>query len=325
MTTSSHKLRSLLRLLWQNPLFGDSFPASLDENKLFRLFDDVYARLVELLPPVLQQGMPEASPEEVRQIFDEIAPKSVAFCAATSAGDVEDVQGLANAAAIISLVYWCDQSMDRGDENMLAAVRILNGHSDSQKLPLPLVTYRLEALQHIRYFARQINPNPQDYPYVLNAVENEVLLNQTVLRLLSNLFLENSTGSFWKDYAFRSAQVMIDCSGLMSAGSIVYALYRTHQTELPSLQEIDAHPVLQQFIRKSCNPAVRIFDDAGDAITDSGANGYWGIFNLNIINQNDLLLVRNFLLLSGISDQDADGHYSHAMSLFFSPSRRTPC
>lgn len=317
MAASSHKLRSLLRLLWQNPLFGDSFPAELDEARMFCLFDDVYLRLREVLPPILEQSMPEASPEHISQIFDEIAPKSVAFCAAISAGEIEDVQRLVDAAAAIALSYWADQSIDRGDEEMLIAVQSLNESPGVSDHLSPLVVSRLNGLQQMRHFILQVNPSSKDYPYVLRAIQRDVLLNQTVLRVLSNLFLQTPARIFWHNNAFQTAQVMIDCSGLMSAGSIVYALYRVYQPDLSSLQAVYTNPKLQEFIRATCNPAVRIFDDAGDACSDSGENPGWMLFSLNVINQNHPLLVRAFLKFSGFSKDDPE--FLRAVSLFELP------
>lgn len=318
MTASSHKLRSLLRLLWQNPLFGDSFPASLDENKLLRLFDDVYARLVELLPPVLQQGMPEASPEQVRQIFDEIAPKSVAFCAAISAGEIENADSLAYAAAAIALSYWADQSIDRGDEAMIEAVQVLNGQRQAiEPQPDNLVACRLEGLRQIRYYSEKVNNSSEDLPFIVGVIQQSIPLDDVFLHSMSNLFLQNPIDSFWEDHAQEIAKRLINCAGFMSAGSILYALYRRSSLELSSLAEIVSDSILQEFIYETCNPAVRVFDDVGDAWSDSGENASWAVFSLNVINQNHPLLVKHFLTLSGIPENYQE--YIEGISLFALP------
>lgn len=316
MAASSHKLRSLLRLLWQNPLFGDSFPAELDEARMFRLFDDVYVRLREVLPPVLEQSMPEASPEHTSQIFDEIAPKSVAFCAAISAGEIEHVERLANAAAAIALSYWVDQSIDRGDEEMIEAVNRINGIERKSSV-LSGDAGRLYGLHQIRVHAEQVNDFPQDLPFVLRAIQKETPQEDAILRLLSDRFIRNPAEIFWQEHGQEVASRLIKCAGLMSAGSILYALYRRDRPDLPSLAEIDTQPELQKFIWATGNPAVRVFDDAGDAWSDSGEKVDWMLFNLNLINQNHPLLFRAFLEFSGFSENDAE--FLRAVSLFELP------
>lgn len=316
MTDSSHKLRSLLRLLWQNPLFGDSFPSELDETRMFRLFDDVYTRLRDVLPPVLQQGMPEASPEHIRQIFDEVAPKSVAFCAAISAGEIEDVERLAHATAAIALSYWADQSIDRGDKEMIEAVNLINGVERTSSV-ISVDTGRLYGLHQIRVHAEQVNDFLTDLPFVLRIIQKETPQEDAILRALSDKFICNPSDAFWQEHGQEVASRLINSAGLMSAVYILYAFYRHTRPDLPSLSEIDAHPELQKFIGETGNPTVRIFDDAGDAWSDSGENTHWMLFSLNVINQNHPLLFRAFLELSGFSENDAQ--FLRAVSLFELP------
>lgn len=310
MTASSQKLSTLLRLLWQNPVFGDSFAGRL-EAEMMRLFEAVHISLKEVLLPLLRTGMPDASEEQVRQVFDEVAPKSVAFCAAISAGEISDVEALADAAAAIALSYWADQSMDRGDESMLRAVQILNGGGQLALSP------QLQALEHIEGFTRKLALDVRDVPYVLRAIQRDVLGNQALLRQLSQVCLLDCSETFWQAQAEQVARLLVDCSGLMSAVSILYALYRRFWPALPSLAEIESEPALFAFIRQTCNPAVRIFDDAGDSRIDAGQQGQWGVFNLNVINQNHPLLVKHFLALSGLQPDDPD--YAELEQAFFLP------
>lgn len=309
MTASSQKLSLLLRLLWQNPIFGDSFPEGVNRETM-SLFEVVHTSLRTVLLPVLRKGMPDSTEEQVWQVFDEISPKSVAFCAAVSAGEISDVEALAYAAAAIALSYWADQSMDRGDEKMQQAVQILNGMSAWVSSP------QLQALEHIQSFTEMLALDACDVPYVLRAIQRDVLGNQALLRQLSQACLQDCSETFWQVHAEQVARLLVDCSGLMSAVSILYALYRRFWPELPSLAEIESEPALLAFIRQTCNPAVRIFDDAGDSQIDAGQQGKWGIFNLNILNQNHPLLVKHFLAFSGLQADGPDyAEFEQAFSL----------
>jgi hypothetical protein len=137
---------------------------------------------------------------------------------------------------------------------------------------------------------------------VLQAIERDVLGNQAEMRILSHKFLENPAEHFWEVHAKDVAQTMIDCSGLMSAVAIIYAIYRRSQPDLPSLDELYSHPELMRLVRGTFNSAVRVFDDAGDWETDTGKHPAWGEFNLNIFNQPHPKLLRAFLDYSEISE-----------------------
>ncbi len=304
MTTQSDKLSYLLQVLWKSPVFGDSFPVSMREQKTLAQFSEIYPRFVQIMSPILQKGIPQANKDEVKEIIAQIAPKSIAFCASISAGEIQNLDDLSKAAAAIAISYWADQSMDRGDEWTLSAVQYLNHkHISSDMLNSDIFQARLEALRHIQILSHQITSSPQNLPYVLQAIERDVLGNQAQMRLLSQKYKQKLPDAFWNDYAQEVAQIMIDCSGLMSAIAIIYAIYHRHQTNLPSLEEIYAHPTLMQLVRETFNPAVRVFDDAGDYITDGGKDAAWGVFNLNIINQAHPTLVKFFIECSGIAEK----------------------
>lgn len=302
MLTQSRKLNCLLRILWQNPVFGDSFPKKGLESSVPEQFQTIYPSFIETLSPILQKGIPE-TPNAVNETIAQIAPKSIAFCASISAGEIENPEYLSKAAAAISISYWADQSMDRDDKAMLAAVQYLNHRNVSGEMPeAENFLARLEALRHIRRLAQEITPLNEDLPYVLQAIERDVLGNQASMRNLSQKFIKKPAEDFWLMHAQEVAQVMIDGSGLMSAVAVIYAIYRRYRTELPSLDEIYAQPTLMKLVRETFNPAVRIFDDVGDSRTDTGEDANWGVFNLNIINQAHPRLIDVFLNASGIPD-----------------------
>lgn len=302
MLTQSSKLNHLLRILWQSPVFGDSFPQE-NEQTFFEQFNRMYPAFIEKITPILKVGIPEASEPEIQTIIGQLAPKSLAFCAAISAGEIENLEYLSKASVAISISYWADQNIDRGDEAMLSAVQYINHRNVPGEMPdAEVFLARLEALHHIQDLAQQITSLNKDLPYVLQAIERDVLGNQATMRNLSHKFIENPAEDFWLMHAQEVAQSMIDGSGLMSAVAIIYAIYHRHQPNLPSLDEIYAQTTLMKLVRETFNPAVRIFDDAGDSRTDMGKDANWGIFNLNIINQAHPRLTSLFLNASGISE-----------------------
>lgn len=317
MTTHSEKLFYLLQLLWQSPVFGDSFPKNLNKGLVLEQLREIQAVFPNMLFPILQAGMPEANPVIVREVIAQIAPKSIAFCAAIPAGEVKEIQPLLCAAGEVAIIYWADQGMDRGDSWMVAAVKYLNHQSPSDDiLASHLFQTRFNTLNHIQALAQQITAFPEDQAGILKALQNDILKNEARLYTLSQEFLQDSS-AFWEQQACEVAQVMIDCSGLMSAGTTIYASYRHNQPQLPSLQEIYSQPDLMRLVQETLNPAVRVFDDIGDCFVDAGQNPSWGVFNLNIVNQNHPLLIEHFLRLSGISPEQP--LYRQAIEVFALP------
>lgn len=190
---------------------------------------------------------------------------------------------------------------------MLAAVRHINAElqKDPVQAPPPSeqVGARLAALRHIERLARKTNDHPDDLPYVVRAICRDVLANQAHVRDLSRQYLTSGGNpAFWDEYAEEAAQIMTSNSGLMSAVTVVYAVYRHYQPDIPSLAEIYQQPELAVLIGGPFNGAVRIFDDLGDRQIDTGQDPQWGIFNLNLFNQSNAKLLERFLRHTGIED-----------------------
>ena len=316
--TQSRKLLYLVRLMWRSPVFGDSFPAAAYHN-MFSQSDLISSHFMQSLTPILRGGMPDVTDDEVNAIVGQVAPKSLAFCASISAGEIQNVEHLSSAAIAIAISYWADQSMDRGDMAMLSVVEYLNHKNiNNSTADLDELAPRLEALRNIKHYARQVTESPKDLPYVLLAIERDVLGNQAEMRSLSHKFIESPTSNFWNTYAAETAQKMIDGSGLMSAVAIIYALYKQQQPDLPSLEEIYGHMDLMRLVRGPFNSAVRVFDDAGDWRIDTGEDLNWGVFNINIFNQSHPKLVKAFLDYSGIREDQLI--YTEILSAFSLPT-----
>src|SRR5437899_1206822 len=122
----SAKLELLLRLIWSSPVFGDSFPPNVARPMMvLSQMETLYPSFVNTLGPVLAQAMPLLSAVEIDKLVKQVASVVVLSCTAIAAGEIADTERLRAAATVISLVYWADQSMDVGDEVMLAAVPLL--------------------------------------------------------------------------------------------------------------------------------------------------------------------------------------------------------
>jgi hypothetical protein len=90
-------------MLWKSPVFGDSFPVGGDEHSAMAQFDSMYPYFVKTVLPILKQGLPYEDSSRLTSIVEQIAPKSIAFCAAISAGEIQNMEHLSNAAAAISI------------------------------------------------------------------------------------------------------------------------------------------------------------------------------------------------------------------------------
>jgi hypothetical protein len=304
----SKKLPYLLRMLWNNPIFGDSYPMSSFENTTMGQFKEIYPHFVEIVSPIFEKGMPETNQAEVKEIINQIAPKSIAFCASISAGEICDLEKLAQAAAAIAVLYWADQSMDRGDQAMISAVQqIARTMRESQPLPQEadkIVLARRVGLKHIEQMAYQINQHPDDFPFILQAIHLDVLDNEARVCHLSQVYHHDGLkSSFWDKYSAEIAQKMVFNSGLMSALTLIYAIYRHYDTTIPSLREIYQDEVLMALVKQKFNTAIRIFDDWGDRHIDSGKYPKWGTFTLNIFNQADPQLLKKVIDYSGFDDE----------------------
>ena len=318
MKTQSNKLAYLLNLLWRSPVFGNSYPLATHKNFNMLQMDMIYPCFLQTMIPILEEGTPDLSLSEAESIIGQIAPKSIAFCASISAGEIEDTKPLCTAAVSIAISYWADQCMDRGDEAMLAAVQYLNHKDISTISPSSaLLASRLKALRYIGQLASKITQSPQDLPYVRQAIERDVLGNQAEMRVLSRKYSKSQPDDFWNTYSQETVQKIIDGSGLMSAVAIIYAIYRQNDPRLPSLDEIYYHTEMMRLVHGPFNAAVRVFDDAGDWLIDTGQDKSWGVFNINVFNEAHPIFIQAFLDYSCL--QEDNPMRTEALSAFALP------
>jgi len=320
----SSTLLRLLQLTWRSPVFGDAYPATIltKTGAITQQIEEVHQRFLTRLEPILKQGMPYASAAEVQEIMRQIGPKSTAFCSAIAAAEIHDVERLCAAAVSIALVYWADQSMDRGDEAMMAAVHSLNSQASNGNSDYSMNSYSYngpskfmdpaasvdEVYAARRRAVRQIEQEvirlsrPEDMPVLLDCVFHETLQHEARMRELSQLYLRQAGSNFWDTYAEEIARLSIINGAFIYVTSAIYAIYRLHQPHLPPLVEIFNQPAMMVALRGAGNAAIRVFDDLGDRHIDQGHYPEWGEFCLNIFNQPHPRLLRAFLLRAGMDD-----------------------
>jgi hypothetical protein len=296
-----HKLIELLNQTWSSPIFANTYPRLTPNNTVLvlRHIRRIHTQFVVALEPLLIKSMPDATNGTVPDVMEQIASKSTAFCAAIAAGEIDDTDRLCAAALSIALVYWIDQSMDRGDEAMLTAVNALSRDgltpsSENPSLP-PLAAARFNGLQALETQVRRLS-RPEDGPILLQTVFTDTLMQEARVWELSQRYLTYaSQGQFWAKHADEVARLSITNGALIYVTAAIYAIYRWHRPDLPSLSEIFDQKLIMVLMRGPCNAAIRLYDDLGDRFVDSGMYPQWGGFYLNIFNQTHPAYLSRFL------------------------------
>lgn len=281
----------------KSPVFGDSFghfsPGRAD--LVFSRVEDVLDNTVTELGHCIELGMPELDPKQVSAVVRQIAPKAVCFCPALAAGELGDTRRLSASAVAIGLMYWADQTMDRGDAAMPVAIDLF-GDRDV-RVPgenVELVQARLAGLACMRRKIGEL-ARPEDVPFVLACFRDQVLLNETRLHRLSIDYRNSADRSrFLVVHAKEIAQCMVTDAGFPSVASSLYSIYRWHCPELPSLGAVYAEDALVDLLQV-CNSVVRVADELGDWEIDTGHDPAWGVFAINLFNQHHPALLHAFL------------------------------
>lgn len=295
-------LTSLLAETWGSPVFGDSFGAQTPKRTLAVLqqITEIMTLFENDFIKALRVGMPGVSDAELQKVIGQIAPKTVVFCPALAAGEVADTARLAAFASAIGIMYWGDQTMDRGDRAMPYAIQLFAGQRPRvSKKFVAQAHAQAEALRLIRnnvdFFAR-----PEDAPYVFDCFSEQVLLNEVRVQKLSQQYLESADkDAFLARHGKDLAKFITIDAGFPSVSSSLYALYRQENQALPALAEVYADPTMVELLQ-ACNAVVRILDELGDWEMDSGKRADWGVFTLNPFNQPHEAFVGNLLALAGL-------------------------
>lgn len=324
----------------KSPVFGDSFDqaSSGRAGLLLGRVEDILDNTVTELGYCIELGMPELGPEQVAAVVRQIAPKAVCFCPALAAGELNDTRRLSASAVAIGLMYWADQTMDRGDAAMPVAIELFAGRDI--RVPdehVELVQARLAGLACMQ---REIGElaRPEDAPFVLASFREQVLLNETRLHQLG-VGYQNSVDQprFLIAHAQEIAQCMVADAGFPSVSSSLYSIYRWQCPELPPLGAVYAEDAVVDLLQV-CNSVVRVADDLGDWEIDTGHDPAWGGFAINLFNQHHPALLGAFLdearlrqdvrgeslsrVFAGLRDGiDREKHSEYVMDLFFEHGR----
>jgi hypothetical protein len=292
MSQKTDPLDTLIQATFQGPVFGRNIAFGTDASANIPTIKKQIAEISQYFKTELTQritdALPSADTSTIARLLAEITPKSVTFCPALTAGELtgrDNTRRLAGTASAIGIMYFADQSVDRGDEHMAEAIDYLCGKKQPRSVP-PEVTSRLSALRHIRTNIETF-ALPEDVPFVLDCYDQQVLMNEVALHRLSNEYAQISPT---KQQAFLDQAVdnitdrMISDAGFPSVTASLYAAYRHQDRSLTPLADVHNDPDIKPLLRL-CNVVVRVADELGDYDIDAGHHPEWGTFSINPFNQ----------------------------------------
>ena len=266
----------------------------------------IYPAFVKTLGTVLVQGLPQLSFVEIDKLVQQIAFRIIPFCTAIAAGEIVDTERLRAAAMIIALIHWADNSMDAGDEVMLATVRLLKSDLATEPPLMPEVSSNLvqARLMALRWIEREVESlsQPEDQATLLECGIEETMQNDYKNRVLSRGYDLEKAEDFWAAHTTELVETSLATAATLHATAAVYAAYRQSRPELPSLPQVFKEPAVMNVLRGPGNAAIRIFDDVSDRLKDNRNDPRCGEFNLNIFNQPEPVFLRAFLDRAGLSD-----------------------
>ncbi len=312
-------LNSFLDKTWESPVFGDAFgeiaPDRLcrAQRQMSEIADQVTTDLTEYITeatPRLEQGA------VLQVIKGEILKKTIAFCPALTAGELDDTRRLSDVATAVGLMYWADQTMDRGSSTMHCAVRLLDADPRTVAAEaLPDVRRKHRALMRIEEKVRSF-ANPEDADLVLDCFYGQVLQNEACMRDLSiGHQMAGDRYTFLGRHAARIANTLTVNAGFPSIASSLYAVYRQHDASLPPLSDVYADTHMTEMLQR-CNATVRLWDELGDWEMDQGSNPSKGVFALNLFNQHHPAIIKGFCDLAGIRDPEMQTNLQELFSTF---------
>jgi hypothetical protein len=342
MAAKTSVLDDLIHAAYKGPVFGphESFGhnAASRVNTIQEQIKEIGLIFNNELSACIHTAIPKLSDTEIQQIIKEIGPKAVAFCPALTAGELvgnENLQRLARAACAIGVMYFADQSMDRGDELMPKAIEALQSsraaHAEKG------ITARLSSLGYIQANIKRL-ALPEDTPIVLDCFNHQVLYNEVLLHNLSLEYMKINKRKrtvFLTAHADQIARLMVVDAGFPSVTSSLYAIYRQNDPNLLPLSVVHNDEAIVKLLQ-ICNTVVRIADEVGDWEIDAGHHPQWGVFSINPFNQYHPAIITKFCELASINDSslqlslqaafrdfhtDTERHGSYITTTFFNHAR----
>jgi hypothetical protein len=302
---SSSRLNDLLAVLWTSPVFDVGVSPAL-MTAAPEVIDRIYSQCVDQLDAALPLAWPELDAEARQGLINQLAPKSVAFCGALAAGEVDEVDRLSATAVAIALVYLADQTMDRGDEAMIQAIeRVAGVTAPSATLaPLSPKVARYLALLGVIVEQVAVMARPEDRFELLTCLMTDTLVREARVARLNAHYLRSDPDQFWQAHAAEVAELVVMNGGFVAVAAMIYSVCRWGQPALPPLAEVlPGLPPIAAALRAG-SAACRIYDDVGDRIIDLGATR-WGCFALNPCNQRDQRFLVALADAAGIQERSA--------------------
>lgn len=304
----SNVLEELIQAAYAGSVFGanNSFPRDA-LKKIHTIQEQIYAiKLIftNELSTCIHTAMPQLSAKEIQRILKEIGPKAIAFCPALAAGELagdENLHRLGAAASAIGIMYFADQSMDRGDIVMAKAIEELQ--NPTGKKLTPELASRVHALQSIQSNIEKL-ASPEDVPIVLDCFNQQVLYNEVLLYKLSLAYTKTKDKqTFLASHANHLVELMVIDAGFPSVTTSLYAIYRQNDPQLLPLADVHGDNEIKTLLQ-ICNAVVRIADEVGDWEIDAGHHPEWGVFSINPLNQYHPAIVTRFCELAHINNED---------------------
>ncbi len=308
----SDKVQELILLTWSNQVLPNSYPPleKLDLPAMQAYIRAVSERLAARLQPILWRWMQPVTEDQVGRWMQQLVPKSTAFCALITAGEVEAVEKVTEAGVSIALIYWADHAMDRGDRAMMGAIRryvqLFLPPDKREPLPgdpPPLVETRQYGLEQLRQTIERLGGEAS--VILLQQAFVDTLWREWDFVRLSRLYLMvEDKETFWAQYAEKLAAHTVLMGALIYVTSIIYVLYRQQNPALPSLEAIYEMGTPIKMLNRQPALGIRIFDDWGDRVIDRGEIAGWDIFSINLFNQSHPRYVEAVLRQGGVDDAD---------------------
>ncbi|HSX34848.1 MAG TPA: hypothetical protein VLF62_04355 [Candidatus Saccharimonadales bacterium] len=318
----------LMQEVIANPVFGDTFVADPARFKLILGSVGVVTEIAQpRLTEIVHRGMPEWSDAEVNHVVgNEIMSKLRAAYPGLSYGELSDYADVMAAGTVsVGVMYWGDQTGDRGDRAMSRACEVAGAR------PVPMLRgaarFRLAGLNRIETNIRSggdkrgVGP-PEDQNFIVPCFYDQVLHNEAYLQRLSRQYTHaNAAGKqkFLEHNGAHIADVTTVSAGFPSVSSSLYGIYRLKDPKLAPLSEIYSNIPMQQLIQ-TCNVVARVWDELGDWYMDSGARPDKGIFVINPFNEYHPSTVERYCELAFIQDPGQVALLKHAFANFHNSS-----
>lgn len=319
--------KRLLLETWTNPVFGDTFPEEQTAERLLwaeQWLGSIAAPVTSELRTAVSEGLPEWDEAKLTKVVvGEVRDKTIGFSAALTAGEINDPPVLTDLSVAVGLMYTVDQTIDRGDKQMVRAVELFGdrsappGRSGIAAVDNTSVQARSTMLsricEKIRGFAL-----PDDVPFIEACFIDQVLKNEANMYRWSRTFESGNVSEravFLAGHARALADTTTTNAGFPSISSSLHAIYRRYNTSLPALSQVYESQDMTDLLQV-CNVIVRIWDELGDWKMDMGSDPEKGIFVLNPFNQYHDATVERYCELAFIADPEQIGAIKHAFAHF---------